>query len=135
MRPDELRDTEIETLIRAAFRNADQVVLRAGSNRDNSRQVVVTDRATLDELAGSFALGRNDNETLPHYRSPGLTYARVTFEGSYPADFQFTDDTVIWLYGQRGNPGARHELEVRTVFSKSIRDALRLGDEQPPTPP
>jgi hypothetical protein len=126
MPPEKLLDAEIDTLIRAAFRNADRVLFQAeGSDARRPREMEFSDRATLDSLADCFAVGP-DCGTLPRYPYPGVMYTGVRIEGPYRLGFTFLDNQEIYLHVSTRRVG------VATRFSKKIGDLLNLSDKEPP---
>jgi hypothetical protein len=117
-----LRDSEVETLVRAAFRNAKEVTIRSAGQpgRVRSRRVTIADRRALDELADRFA-SVHDVEGMPAYPYPGLEYTQVTFDGPHRADFRFGYPNEIHI-------GARRLL-VSADFCKVVGDALGLEEQ------
>lgn len=125
LRPNDLRDLEIECLIRAAFANATAVAIQS----EAAPSITVTDRQVLDDLAKQFAVGF-DSEPLPMYRHPGLEYTRLTFEGPYsPPLFVFTSPKHVLLSGD--TPKGYRGFYVRNEFCLALAKLLHLKlDEQ-----
>jgi hypothetical protein len=125
-----LRDREIETLVRAAFRNATEVSIDYEGSRQTApaRHLVVTDQQTLKGLATVFALGRNDSQ-LPPYPHAGITYTCVTFNGPYKPDFVFTSSSEIYFFSASDSQSGSLR-PVRTQFAKAIADELGLVVER-----
>jgi hypothetical protein len=117
-----LRDAEVETLIRAAFRNAKEISIQSEGRpgRVKARSVTITDPMTLNRLADSFALGR-DEYRPPEYPYPGVMYATVRFSGPYQPDFTFTSDAGIYIYSGRS-------VDIKSSFGKVVGDLLGLGN-------
>ena len=120
-----LRDSELETLVRAAFRNASEVIIEYEGSRGHlpGRHLIITDRQKLDHLAALFAIGA-DNQQLPRYHYPGMMYTHVEFEGPYQPNFVFTSEKEVLIFS---GPN-RH---VRTPFVKSLADELELPRGDP----
>ncbi|MBX9789787.1 MAG: hypothetical protein K2Y37_12790 [Pirellulales bacterium] len=118
---DELRDSELETLVRAAFQNAIRVNLAADTGHGQTeRSVTITDGVALADLAQKFAIGP-DHERLPFYEYPGITYTRVTIDGRFESAFSFSSENSIYVHGTHGR-----FLRVRTAFAMKIADLLHL---------
>ncbi len=115
----ELRDTETETLMRAAFRNAKRAIVHGWGPR-GGQELVIVDRSTLDELADNFAAGRDVGQLKPFF-CPKLTYTNVKFEGPYTPDFEFADEQRIFIYQGK-------QMYVRVQFARKIADLLGLDD-------
>lgn len=126
--PNELRDAEIECLIRAALANATAVTIDS--------KVTLTDPQVLKDLAKQFAVGF-DSDPLPTYRYPGLEftnrgleYARLTFNGPYEPQLEFTGQKRMWLRGAK--PGEGRDFDVCTPFCRSIAELVGLKPEGRP---
>lgn len=78
LRVNDLRDSEIECLVRAALANATAVTIQS----EAAPSITVTDPQVLSDLAKQFTIGF-DSEPLPMYRHPGLEYTWLWFEGPY----------------------------------------------------
>ena len=140
---DELRDGELETLVRAAFRNATSVHIETEQHpRRPTRAATITERDELDELAELFVVGGGGPQ-LPLYGYPGLTYVRVTFDGPYRPDFSFTSDRRIHVLDGSVIHSIHNVDDIRsrsaiihTAFSKQIADLLKLEEvERQPAAP
>lgn len=91
---EDLRNAEVETLLRAAFRNARKVTITTEMPENQPlRTVVVEDQTTLNELADIFYVGRD--QVRPGFRHPGTTYVQVEIDGPYRPDFNFMDTLHI----------------------------------------
>jgi hypothetical protein len=119
-----LRDSELETLVRAAFRNAQRVVVHGWPTPPaTDRQLVISNVVTLGELADNFSIGRDAGQLNPFF-CPKLTYTNVIFEGPYRPNFTFTGDQRIYVF--EGN-----EMDVRVKFSRYFADLLGLDNKLP----
>lgn len=118
--PNELRDAEIECLIRAAFRKATAVAIQS----EAAPSITINDPQVLNDLAKQFAVGF-DAEPLPMYRHPGLEYTRLTFEGPYaPPLFVFTSEKGALLSGDE--PKGYRRFYVRNQFCLALAELLAL---------
>lgn len=115
----ELRDSEVERLVRAAFAEARSVHIES----EAAPSIDVSDPAILRRLSNEFAVGR-DAEQLPMYRHPGLEYTIFTFDGNDDVSIRFTGPKEAVLMG--AGPGRFRRFDVRTQFAKSLADLLRL---------
>lgn len=124
----ELRDREVETLVRAAFQRAESVELSTGVKTPSGEyrpHVIVNDRETLDGLADCFTVGNADGyasvfAALP-YPHPGMEYTTVKFRGPYRPDFTFVDQTRISVF--HGT-----HVDVATRFAQKLALPLGLDD-------
>ncbi|HET6880761.1 MAG TPA: hypothetical protein VFI31_11435 [Pirellulales bacterium] len=116
---DQLRDGELEQLIRAAFLSASSVRIRS----ETAPSITVTDPNQLADLANEFGVGF-DKAELPMYRHPGLEYTRLTFDGPYNPEFVFTGPKEALLLV--GKPGHFRHFAVRTRFSLAVARLLGL---------
>ncbi|HEV3345213.1 MAG TPA: hypothetical protein VG125_32850 [Pirellulales bacterium] len=119
MPPEELRDVEIECLVRAAFREARSAHIKS----EAAPSITVTDPVVLGALCDQFAVGCDD-EQLPMYRHPGLTYTWITFDGPYTPELVFKGPKDVALVS--GKPRQWHHLYVRTKFGRALADLLGL---------
>lgn len=117
--PIELRDSEVEHLVRAAFSGTRSVHIES----EAAPSIDVSDPAILRRLSHEFAVGR-DAEQLPMYRHPGLEYTILTFAGNDDVSIRFTGPKEAVLMG--AGPGRFRRFDVRTQFAKSLADLLRL---------
>ena len=118
--PNELRDAEIECLIRAAFANVTAVAIQS----EAAPSITITDPQVLNDLAEQFAVGF-DSEPLPMYRHPGLEYTTLTFEGPYaPPLFVFTGPKHVLLRGDE--PKGHRSFYVRNQFCLALAGLLGL---------
>ena len=117
--PKELRDAEIECLVRAAFRAARSVHIKS----EAVASITVTDPTVLGALADRFAVG-SDDERLPMYRHPGLESTDITFDGPYTPRLGFTGPKEVMLMSDR--PGQWARFRVRTKFARALADLLGL---------
>lgn len=125
-----LRDSELETLVRAAFRNAAELRIdyEGSPSTARARYVIITDHETLDRLAMVFALG-TDEFQLPPYPYPGMMYTRVRLDGSHQLDFVFTSPKDIFFYSAPDAVGSPRRT-VRTQFAKALADELGLVEKR-----
>jgi hypothetical protein len=117
----ELSDVEVETLIRAEFRSAENVTISSEVKTENGewrKPTTITDRATLDGLANCFAVG-SDDEKLPRYRHPGTLYTNVEFAGPSRPNFVFIYEKRIYVYGGT-------QVNVATPFARKLAGLLDL---------
>jgi hypothetical protein len=119
MPPKELRDVEIECLVRAAFKEARSAQIKS----EAAPSITVTDPAVLRALADQFAVG-SDDEQLPMYRHPGLEYTWITFDGPHTPELVFTGPKDVMLVS--GKTRQWHHLYVRTKFARALADLLGL---------
>lgn len=125
--PDELRDAEVECLIRAAFANARSVHIHS----EAAPSITVRNAAILSRLSKEFAVG-HDAKQLPMYRHPGLEYTVITFDGQFTPRIGLTGpkDAMLMV----GKPGHWRNFGVRTKFAQSLAEllGLELAEQQPP---
>lgn len=117
--PSELRDAEVERLVRAAFAGARSVHVQS----EAAPSIDVSDPAILRRLSQEFAVGR-DAEQLPMYRHPGLEYTVLTFDGGDEVRILFTGPKEAML--MRDRPEHFRRFDVHTKFARSLADLLRL---------
>ena len=123
MRPADLRDAELETLIKAALHSAEQVEVQSEveavrGDRSSFRSAVITDAGTLTELASLFRVGE-DRAATRYDQYPGMDYVRVTFTGPYKPDFQYTGNGSIYIYPNR-------RAQVCEAFSRRLADTAGI---------
>jgi hypothetical protein len=118
--PGELRDAEIERLVRAAFANARSAHIKS----EAAPSITVTDPKVLEGLSSQFAVG-SDSQELPMYRHPGLEYTVVTFNGPYTPRIGFTGPKDAMLMSDK--PGRWRHFGVRTKFALALANVLGLS--------
>lgn len=115
----ELRDGEIERLVRAAFMEAKSAHIKS----EAARSITVSDQAILRRLAEHFAIG-HDDEQLPMYQHPGLEYTVVTFDGPYTPQLAFTGPKDAMLMSDKPGPWPRFRMHAK--FGRTLADLLGL---------
>ena len=116
----DLRGTEVEILIRAAFRGAQKVIVNGAARGSGDQELVIIDSGTLDSLGDSFSVGR-DYGQFKKFSCPRLTYTDVRFDGPYKPNFTFTDDQRIYVYGGTN-------VDIGAKFASQLADLLGLDD-------
>ena len=126
-----LRDREVETLMRAAFRNAQKIDMQWADHTNDSGPeayptISIDDKAVLAKLADSFQVGWEGDfmDYRPYY--PSSMYLRVTFAGPYKPDFTLTNDHEILIFSGKGD-GSLRSIEVSTAFVRKIADVIGIG--------
>jgi hypothetical protein len=117
--PNELRDAEVECLVRAAFADARSVRVRS----EAVPSITISDREIIGRLSEEFAVGY-DAEQLPMYRHPGLEYTAITFEGKEAPTICFTGPNDAMLLASE--PGRFRRFGVRARFARLLADLLHL---------
>lgn len=117
--PDELRDAEVECLVRAMLAGARSIHIKS----EAAPSITVSDPATLRRLSNEFAVGY-DAEQLSLYRHPGLEYTLITFDGRDDPKIGFTGPKSAMLMS--GEPGNFRHFGVRTKFARLLADLLHL---------
>jgi hypothetical protein len=125
-----LHDAEIECLVRAAFKTAEEVRIEG----EGIPWITIDDPLVLDKLAKEFAVGR-DLERLPVYRNPRpqkragggtLEYSRIVFDQPDSPEIVFTGLQEITLRYGPGQQHRRHSIPLRNRFCKTLCDLLGL---------
>ncbi|HJT33770.1 MAG TPA: hypothetical protein VJ783_17115 [Pirellulales bacterium] len=119
LRPNDLRDSEIECLIRAAFAKASAVAIEC----ERGPSITVTDPKVLNNLAEQFAVGVDPGPRTT-YRHPRLEYTRLTFDGPYPLRLVFAGEERVLLMGDE--PNDYRFFYVRNRFCLALADLLGL---------
>jgi hypothetical protein len=126
-----LRDREVETLMRAAFRNAEKINIQWTDHaKDYGPEayptISIDGKAVLAELADSFHVGWEGEFTdyRPYY--PSSMYLRVTFAGPYKPDFTLTEDHDILIFGGKDD-GSWRSVEVSMAFVRKIAAVIGIG--------
>ncbi len=122
MRPADLRDAELETLIKAALGSAEQVEVQSEveavrGDRSSFRSAVITDAGTLTELASLFRVGE-DRAATRYDQYPGMDYVRVTFTGPYKPDFIYTSNRTISIHPR--------SAQVCEAFTRRLADTAGI---------
>ena len=118
----ELRDAEVVTLMRAAFRQAKKIDLKTEipetpGDHSNYRNVSTSDPTVLNGIADCFDVG-DDRRYAGYSPYPGVIYMKVEFTGPYQPNFTFSDDNHIFC----GN----REIEVPTTFVQKLADVAGI---------
>jgi hypothetical protein len=123
----ELRDSEIETLIRSALRNADRVIVNGwGPQPKGGQELVITDRSTLNALAENFSVGRDSGQPKPFF-CPKLAYSTVRCQGAIEPILHFADEQMIYIwYSRRASDSRGPPLAVGAEFGKLLAELLSL---------
>ncbi len=126
----QLKDSEIETFIRSALRNADRVIVNGwGPQPKVGQELVITDRSTLNELADSFTVGRDSGQPKPFF-CPKLHYTTVRCQGTFEPILHFADEKMIYVWDQkRPSDHGRLPVAVRAKFGKQLAELLGLDDD------
>lgn len=119
LRPNDLRDAELESLIRAALANATALSIEG----EAAPSITITDPQVLKNLADQFAVGV-DPGPRTMYLHPRLEYTRLTFEGPYPLRLFFAGEDQLDLSGNQ--PDDYRFFYVRNRFCLALADLLGL---------
>ena len=124
----DLRDSEMETLIRAAFRSAGRVEIHWEGRDAKGKRICpsmsIADRAALDEFADNFKAGWDKRPT--YYRPyPGIDYLKVEFVGPFNPASTYTGTDRVYVYGGR-------QIEVATPFTRKLADIVGIAYSDDP---